>query len=79
MLATLVDAYERKQILLSALENRLAILFKNYEDFEESEMKWLVYFLEHFNIATALQFDGLDISGIQIPESVTHSEETAWF
>ena len=62
------DSHEQKQLLLSALEKRLAMLFKNYEDFEESEMKWLIYFLEHFNLATALQFDGLDVSGIQIPK-----------
>lgn len=73
------DAYEQKQLLLSALEKRLAILFKNYEDFEEGEMKWLIYFLEYFNIATALQFDGLDLAGIQIPESLARSEGATLF
>ncbi|WP_107669415.1 hypothetical protein [Cyanothece sp. BG0011] len=64
------DKRDKKQRMLLALEKRLAILFKNYEDFDESEMKWLINFLEHFHVATALQFDGLDLSGIRIPKDV---------
>ncbi|MGB5593526.1 MAG: hypothetical protein WBM32_14130 [Crocosphaera sp.] len=64
------DKRDKKQRMLSALEKRLAILFKNYEDFDESEMQWLIHFLECFHIATALQFDGLDLSGIKIPKDV---------
>ncbi|MEA5512080.1 hypothetical protein VB715_20100 [Crocosphaera sp. UHCC 0190] len=64
------DKRDKKQRMLLALEKRLAILFKNYEDFDESEMQWLIHFLEHFHIATALQFDGLDLSGIKIPSDV---------
>ncbi len=68
---TVRDRKLQKQKMLFALEKRLAILFKNYEDFEENEMQWLIYFLENFNIATALQFDGLDTTGIEIPSQVS--------
>ncbi|MGK7939879.1 MAG: hypothetical protein AB4062_06970 [Crocosphaera sp.] len=64
------DKRDKKQRMLAALEKRLAILFKNYEDFDESEMQWLINFLEYFHIATALQFDGLDLSGIKIPKEL---------
>ncbi|MDJ0581792.1 hypothetical protein [Crocosphaera sp.] len=36
---------DKKQRMLLALEKRLAILFKNYEYFDESEMQWLIKFL----------------------------------
>ena len=68
------DKRDKKQRMLLALEKRLAVLFKNYEDFDESEMQWLINFLEHFHIATALQFDGLDLSGIKIPKDVIRAK-----
>ncbi|MDJ0510075.1 MAG: hypothetical protein QNJ64_12605 [Crocosphaera sp.] len=64
------DKRDKKQRMLAALEKRLAILFKNYEDFNESEMQWLINFLEYFHIATALQFDGLDLYGIKVPKKM---------
>lgn len=54
---------------INYLEERLACLFKHYENYDDSEMTWLVRFLEHFNIATALHFDGLSLVGIELPSS----------
>ncbi|GBF80142.1 hypothetical protein [Aphanothece sacrum] len=67
------DQQDKKQRMLIALEKRLAMLFKNYEDFDETEMAWLINFLEYFHIATALQFDGLDLGGIKIPSDVLNA------
>lgn len=63
---------EKKIIkVLHTLEERLAVIFQHYRDYEEEEMKWLIRFFENFNVATALHFDGLDLTGIELSQQAS--------
>lgn len=48
------------------LEERLAILFVNYESYSAEDVTWLIKFLENFLIACSLHFGKIDLSATKV-------------